>query len=57
MEFESDVCVIKKGSAAVMAVPRVGNVYKVQCEPHAAMMVEHAVQQTDWKLWHTHLGH
>lgn len=41
IEFGSDACVIKKGG---------GNVYKVQCELHAAMTVEHAVQQTDWEL-------
>lgn len=57
VEFGANACVVKKGNVTVMKAEKVGNVYKLQCDPLVAMSVEHTEQQSGWELWHTRLGH
>ncbi|TYZ67817.1 hypothetical protein PybrP1_004853, partial [[Pythium] brassicae (nom. inval.)] len=57
VEFGERACKIKRGDKVVMAVPKVGNIYRLDGDAQAAMVVEHGPHPSERELWHARLGH
>ncbi|KFD64403.1 hypothetical protein M514_23427 [Trichuris suis] len=54
--FDESMCTVSRGSRKVARAPRVGNLYKLECEmgQHSARV---AVASADMQTWHRRLGH
>ncbi|OWZ20060.1 polyprotein [Phytophthora megakarya] len=57
VEFQRSSCTIWGDTSAIATETKVGKAYVLECELEEARFVEYAGADSQWELWHAHMGH